>query len=98
VICHYCGQDEDTRPYGPGGAEICAPCSVATPERVAQTEAAFCVQMDAAVAMSPMNGVILNMASGAPQPMMPGDLPPVLEAMIDVLRPEQGDGLDGDQG
>ena len=31
--CEFCGEVRETRPYGPGGKEICFPCSEATPER-----------------------------------------------------------------
>lgn len=32
LICSYCGKVTETRPYGPGGTEICATCAKKTPE------------------------------------------------------------------
>ena len=46
--CHYCGSTDDTRPYGPGGTEVCFPCTTASPDRDARAGAAFTVQLDAA--------------------------------------------------
>lgn len=32
--CFYCGPtEEELRPYGPKGAEVCFPCATSTPER-----------------------------------------------------------------
>lgn len=70
--CHYCGTEENTRPYGPGGSAICFPCMKADPARERAAEASFETQLDAAEAMSPLGGVVL--LPGGPQPMLPEDL------------------------
>ena len=44
MICFYCKEDRDAinmRPYGPNNAYVCYRCAFATPERKAQTDAAF---------------------------------------------------------
>jgi len=49
--CFYCGtteRDRPLRPYGPRGEWVCFPCAIATPERKAETEAAFDAQLKAA--------------------------------------------------
>lgn len=66
--CHYCGNNEDLRPYGPGGSFICYPCATATPEREAETARAFYVQLEAAAAISPI--VVLNIDEGGPNPFI----------------------------
>lgn len=58
VTCHYgCGTTNADptalRPYGPGGAMVCHPCAMATPERAAIAAAAFEAIVQAAAAMSP---------------------------------------------
>lgn len=32
MICHECGKVAETRPYGPGGSEICWECGEKMPE------------------------------------------------------------------
>ena len=64
--CYWCHDSTvDTRPYGPAAAEVCFACAIATPERKAQVEAAFAVQLAAAQAAG--RGVATATASG-PQP------------------------------
>lgn len=46
--CTYCGESKECRPYGPRGEMICFHCAFSTPEREAQTKAAFTAQLDAA--------------------------------------------------
>lgn len=46
--CHYCPTTHDLRPYGPKGAMVCFPCAMSTPDRVAETERNFEVQLEAA--------------------------------------------------
>lgn len=66
--CHYCGTSEkDLRPYGPGGAWVCFPCAMATPEREAQAEAAFGALLEGAEAISPTGIVAIGEQSG-PRP------------------------------
>lgn len=36
--CRYCDATENLRPYGPGGADVCYPCAMATPGRTAEAE------------------------------------------------------------
>jgi hypothetical protein len=68
--CHYCGETEATRPYGPGGSRVCWPCAHETPDRTAQTTAAMTAQYDAAKAMSPVGGVVIGGANGY-EPLVP---------------------------
>ena len=68
-VCTYCGKgepDRELRPYGPGGAWVCFPCATATPEREAQTGAAFGALLDAAGSMTP---VVAVGTSTGPQPV-----------------------------
>lgn len=47
--CCYCGKPDaeaETRPYGPGGADICRPCATSTPEREAQMQARLRATVD----------------------------------------------------
>lgn len=74
MICHYCGTDDDLRPYGPGGASVCFPCATETPEREAQARGAFAAQLSAAAAMSPIGVVLIDARAGGPEPLLPGDL------------------------
>lgn len=69
MSCHYCGNTErETRPYGPGGTDVCHPCATATPEREEAAKNAFYAQSDAAEAISPHAVTIL--AGGAPEPLI----------------------------
>lgn len=45
--CHYCNKTNDLRPYGPKGAMVCFDCAMATPEREAETERNFLLQLNA---------------------------------------------------
>lgn len=60
----------DLRPYGPGGAMVCFPCAMATPEREADAKAAFGALLGASEAVSPVGSVIIGQPSG-PQPFVP---------------------------
>lgn len=62
--CHYCGTPDGLRPYGPGGAPICFGCMKADPEREAAAGRNFETQLDAASAMSPSGGVIIDADGG----------------------------------
>ena len=44
--CHYCEKTNDLRPYGPNCAMVCFKCAM-TPERKADTEANFAMQLNA---------------------------------------------------
>jgi hypothetical protein len=69
--CHYCGSTEaELRPYGPGGAQVCFPCAMETPEREAQAKGAFGSLLDASDAISPVGVTLIGQASG-PQPYVP---------------------------
>jgi hypothetical protein len=45
--CHYCDKTNDLRPYGPKFAMVCFDCAMDTPERKAETESSFSMQLDA---------------------------------------------------
>lgn len=72
--CHHChapsSPEVELRPYGPGGAFVCFPCATATPEREAQTAAAFGALLDANSAVSP-SGVVAIGAQDEPRPFNP---------------------------
>jgi hypothetical protein len=83
--CHYgCGATEDLRPYGPGGAWVCFPCAMATPEREHQTEHAFGALLDAADAPT---GVALLTDEGPAPVVDPGLLTIVDEALREETAP-----------
>lgn len=69
MACFYCGTEESTRPYGPGGADICFPCMKADPEREAEALRNLGVQLEAAAAMSPIGVAIIGPDSG-PDPLV----------------------------
>jgi len=70
-VCHWCGPtDRELRPYGPGGAEVCLPCTEADPERERAAHAAFDALMAGAEAISP-TGVIAIGESTGPRPFDP---------------------------
>ena len=48
MTCYYCGTEHDLRPYGPNHAMICFGCAMSTPERKAEAERNFTLQLDAA--------------------------------------------------
>lgn len=54
--CHYCGTTNDLRPYGPKGAMVCFDCAMSTPERKAEAEYNFAVQLDAAGPVAMIDG------------------------------------------
>lgn len=54
--CHYCPATHDLRPYGPTGATVCFSCAMSTPERKAETERNFAVQLDAAGPVAMIDG------------------------------------------
>ena len=45
--CHYCNTSIDLRPYGPQGTMVCFNCAMSTPERQAETERNFYIQLEA---------------------------------------------------
>lgn len=45
--CFYCSTTSDLRPYGPRAAMVCFDCAMSTPERKAETERQFQMQIDA---------------------------------------------------
>lgn len=45
--CCYCEEQKDLRPYGPRGAMVCFDCAMSTPDREAETERNFVVQLNA---------------------------------------------------
>ena len=53
--CHYCGKTNDLRPYGPKGAMVCFDCAM-RPERKAEAEYNFAVQLDAAGPIAMIDG------------------------------------------
>lgn len=44
--CYYCEHEWDLRPYGPRGAMVCFGCAMSTPERKAETERNFALQLN----------------------------------------------------
>lgn len=65
--CVHCEKnDEETRPYGPGGTDVCFTCAMATPERKEQTANAFIALIEAvdATGVTPTIG-----SSVGPAPM-----------------------------
>lgn len=75
--CHHCNAPApgaDLRPYGPGGALVCFPCATASPEREAQTKAAFAALLDANAAVSP-SGVVAIGDQDGPRPFDPAETP-----------------------
>jgi hypothetical protein len=83
MACHYCGLTDDqlaalgrqTRPYGPGGADVCRPCVGDDPERLATAQAAYGALLDATAVISPTGAVVIGEPSG-PRPLDPDDLHP----------------------
>lgn len=47
MICVYCKEDKETRPYGPNFSAICFRCMMATPEREAEASKNYLAQLDA---------------------------------------------------
>lgn len=68
--CHYCPQTNDLRPYGPKGAMVCFYCAMSTPERKAETEQNFSMQLDAAGPVAMIDGT-----SAGPYPAKHGKAP-----------------------
>ena len=56
MTCYYCKKNGDLRPYGPRGAMVCFDCAMATPEREAEAEYHFGVQLDAAGSVALIDG------------------------------------------
>lgn len=60
--CHYCGQPDEfpdkpkseLRPYGPGGAMVCAGCGLDGGAREAEAKSAFLVLSDAESTFGPV--------------------------------------------
>lgn len=66
-VCYYCKSDkEETRPYGPNGADVCFGCAFATPEREKQTEEAFQSMMEKAIYEG--DGIVVIGTDEGPQP------------------------------
>ena len=57
--CYYCGDTEELRPYGPGGAPICFVCG-SHPERKKAVEERMGAIMSAAAAMSDIGSVAIT--------------------------------------
>lgn len=72
--CARCGEVEDTRPYGPGGTQICMPCVRSDPQLEATVVSAFLTQLDAAVAMVGDGGIVIMDAGNGPVPYVLGDI------------------------
>lgn len=52
-VCYYCeGNEEETRPYGPGGTDVCFTCAMSTPERREVTSNNFHAQLSMVAAVS----------------------------------------------
>jgi hypothetical protein len=66
MICHYCNEEGDTRPYGPGGSPVCHPCITSDPERNKAAQEAFNAQVFAALAIAGDEGglVALDASTG----------------------------------
>lgn len=45
--CYYCPKTTDLRPYGPNSAMVCFKCAMASPDRAAEAESNFAVQLRA---------------------------------------------------
>ena len=45
--CIYCPKETDLRPFGPRGAWVCFKCAMETPDRKAEAEHNFGVQLEA---------------------------------------------------
>lgn len=70
-VCMYCkqpngGGPRELRPYGPGGADVCFECALASPEKRRETEREFAAKLNAA-----------EVASGEGIALLPGDGPPL---------------------
>jgi hypothetical protein len=72
--CIYCRQEADTRPYGPGGAQVCHPCITSDPERERAAGNVFMGLLDANEAISP-SGVVMIGEEGGPRPFDPDEAP-----------------------
>lgn len=81
------GHEADSlRPYGPGGAPVCAACTFDEehPERKELAQQAFHTQLEAVSAASPMGGAILDNA---------GNMMPLTQDTLDALGIEIVDGI-----
>lgn len=54
--CCYCGASKELRPYGPNAAMVCFRCAMSTPERKAETERQFGIQLQHASPASVIDG------------------------------------------
>lgn len=71
MACHYCGSaDEELRPYGPGGNDVCFGCATATPEREADAVSVFGSLYEAAESASPVGVAAIGLSTG-PQAYVP---------------------------
>lgn len=64
TTCNCCGVSNDTRPYGSRGSMICFDCAMSTPERRAETERNFALQLAACGPVAVIDG-----SSNGPYPM-----------------------------
>lgn len=44
--CASCGEVRELRPYGKGGASVCFPCAMSTPESTAEAVQRFVTRLD----------------------------------------------------
>ena len=51
-----CGATKDLRPYGKNGSMICFDCAMSTPERRAETERNFALQLNACGTVAVIDG------------------------------------------
>lgn len=54
--CYYCDKAHDLRPYGPRGAMVCFKCAMSTPERKAETERNFSLQLSGSGTVAVIDG------------------------------------------
>ncbi len=67
IKCYCCNRDSEQvelRPYGPNASLICFECAMSTPEKEAETERNYALQLEAALAKS--NIIMLSEAGPVP--------------------------------
>ncbi len=65
--CYYCSKTSEQvelRPYGPNSSLVCFKCAMSTPEKEAETERNYALQLEAALAKS--NIIMLSEAGPVP--------------------------------
>lgn len=70
--CYYCHKPGDLRPYGPDAAWVCFPCIKSDLAHEAEASRQMSKQLDAALAASPYNSVIIGENTG-PRPYNPDE-------------------------